>query len=55
MGQLASTSLCQGKYCLDLINEYGLLNSKPVSTPLDSSIKLYQDAGQNYANVSSYI
>lgn len=36
-------STCQRKYCLDLLNETGLLGSKPATTPLDPSIKLCQD------------
>ena len=37
-------SLCQRKYCLDLLNDSGLLGSKPVSTPSDPSVKLHNDA-----------
>jgi len=30
-------SLCQRRYCLDLISDAGLLNSKPCSTPMETS------------------
>jgi len=36
-------SLCQRKYCLDLLEDSGLLGSKPVSTHSDPSIKLHND------------
>ena len=31
-------SLCQRKYCLDLLQDSGLLGSKPSSTPMDDAI-----------------
>ncbi|XP_071695605.1 uncharacterized mitochondrial protein AtMg00810-like [Rutidosis leptorrhynchoides] len=34
----------QRKYCLELINEYGLLESKPVSAPLESNVKINASA-----------
>ncbi|CAJ2665922.1 unnamed protein product [Trifolium pratense] len=36
-------TISQRKYCLDLLQDTGLLGSKLVSTPLDPSIKLHQD------------
>lgn len=47
-------SICQRKYCLDLLHEAGCLGSKPISTPLDSNAKLNQDIGEAYKDVSSY-
>ena len=47
-------SLCQRKYCLDLLDDLGLLGSKPCSTPMDSNIRLHQDSGQALSDVSSY-
>ncbi|MCI24778.1 retrovirus-related Pol polyprotein from transposon TNT 1-94, partial [Trifolium medium] len=41
-------SLCQHKYCLDLLSDSGLLASKPLSTPSDPSIKLHQDNADPY-------
>jgi hypothetical protein len=35
-------SLCQRKYCLDLLNDSGLSGCKSVSTPADPSMKLLQ-------------
>jgi hypothetical protein len=47
-------SLCQRKYCLDLLADSGLTNSKPVSTPSDPSIKLHNDSSPMYEDISSY-
>jgi hypothetical protein len=47
-------TISQRKYCLDLLQESGLLGSKPAITPLDPSAKLHQDKGQLYEDVSSY-
>ena len=47
-------SLCQRKYCLDLLSNSGLRGSKPSSTPMDSAIHLHQDAGLAIIDVSSY-
>lgn len=47
-------SLCQRKYCLDLLHETGLLGSKPAKTPLDPSVKLQQDSGSPYHDVAGY-
>lgn len=47
-------SICQRKYCLDLLHESGLLGSNQAKTPLDASIKLHQNAGPLYADVVSY-
>jgi len=35
-------SLCQRKYCLDLLEDSGLIGSKPMNTPSDPSIKLHK-------------
>jgi len=47
-------SLCQRKYCLDLLNDSGLLGSKSVSTPSDPSIKLHNDTSPLFTNISAY-
>jgi len=47
-------SLCQRKYCLDLLNDSGLLGSKPVSTPSDPSVKLHNDASPLFTDISAY-
>lgn len=46
-------SVSQRKYCLDLLNDSGLLGSKPVTTPMDRSIKLHHDGGQSYEDIYS--
>jgi hypothetical protein len=47
-------SLCQRKYCLDLLSDSGFIDSKPVSTPSDPSIKLHADTSPLYEDISSY-
>ncbi|KAK2416966.1 putative mitochondrial protein [Trifolium repens] len=50
----AGISITQRKYCLDLLKDSGLLGSKPAITPLDPSVKLHQDNGALYDDISSY-
>ncbi|XP_058739168.1 uncharacterized protein LOC131611060 [Vicia villosa] len=38
-------TLCQRKYCLELLQDAGLTGCKPASTPLDASIRLHNDNG----------
>jgi hypothetical protein len=40
----------QRKYCLELINEHGLLGCKPASSPMDPSTKLLLDDGELLPN-----
>jgi hypothetical protein len=47
-------SICQRKYCLNLLKDTGLLGSKPISTPLDTSVKLYQDNSAAYEDIQGY-
>jgi len=47
-------SLCQGKYCLDLLSDSGTISSKPVSTPSDASLKLHNDSSPPYEDIPSY-
>jgi hypothetical protein len=47
-------SLCQRKYCLDLLSDSGSINSKPVSTPSDPSIKLHNDSSLPYDDIPFY-
>jgi hypothetical protein len=42
------------KYCLDLLKDSGLLGSKPVTTPLDPAVKLYNDEGKPFEDISQY-
>jgi hypothetical protein len=46
--------ISQRKYCLDLLESSGLFGSKPATTPLDTSTKLYQDNSKPFADVSCY-
>ncbi|RDY02997.1 putative mitochondrial protein, partial [Mucuna pruriens] len=41
----AGISLCQCKYCLDLLTDFGLLGLKRISTPMDNTFYLQQDSG----------
>jgi len=47
-------SLCQRKYCLDLLTDTGYLASKLVSTPSEPSCKLRQDTSAPYTDIPSY-
>lgn len=47
-------SLSQRKYCLDLFTDSGFLDSKPVSTPSDPSIKLYNNHYPLYTDIPAY-
>ena len=47
-------SLCQRKYCLDLIDDSGLIGAKPISTPFDPNVKLHHDSSPPYLDIPSY-
>ena len=47
-------SLCQRKYCLDLLSDSGTISSKLVSTPSDASLKLHHDSSPPYEDIPSY-
>ncbi|XP_020229223.1 uncharacterized protein LOC109810225 [Cajanus cajan] len=47
-------SICQHKYCLDLIKEFGLMGCKPSSTPMDDSMHLHQDSSEPLNDPLSY-
>lgn len=47
-------SLCQRKYCLDLLDESGLTACKPASTPLDPAVRLHHDEGTPYEDAGRY-
>ncbi|WJX63250.1 hypothetical protein P8452_48162 [Trifolium repens] len=47
-------TICQRKYCLDLLHDTCLLGAKPAKTPLDNSVKLHQDTTQPYKDIAGY-
>ena len=47
-------SICQRKYCLDLLSESGLLGCKPAKTPLDATVRLRQDNSPLLPDVGCY-
>jgi hypothetical protein len=46
--------ISQRKYCLDLLKDSGLLGAKPAAMPLDPAIKLHNDEGKLFDDVSQY-
>lgn len=47
-------SLCQRQYCLNLLQDSGILASKPASTPMEPGSHLHQDDGPLFHDVLSY-
>jgi hypothetical protein len=47
-------TICQRKYCLDLLTDTGLLGSKPAPTPLDPSVKLHHEDSAAYDDIAGY-
>ncbi|PNX81870.1 retrovirus-related Pol polyprotein from transposon TNT 1-94, partial [Trifolium pratense] len=47
-------AVLQRKYCLDLLEDSGLTNSKPASTPLDPAVKLHLDDSSPLEDVGAY-
>ncbi|CAN1140144.1 Retrovirus-related Pol polyprotein from transposon TNT 1-94 [Linum perenne] len=47
-------SVCQRKYCLDLLNDTGYLDSKPTSTPVDMKSRLSQYSDDGFIDVKVY-
>lgn len=47
-------SLCQSKYCLDLLSGTRHLGSKPVGTLANPSIKIFNDNGPAHMDIPSY-
>lgn len=47
-------TLCQRKYCIDLLNDSGLLGFKPQSTPSDPSIKICMNDAEPFQDIPTY-
>jgi len=47
-------SLCQRKYCLDLIKDFGLMGCKPFSTPMEDSLRFHQVSNEPLSDPLSY-
>ena len=47
-------SLSQRKYVLDVLEETSLLGSKPMETPMDPNVVLYEDQGELLSNPERY-
>jgi len=47
-------SLSQKKYALDILEEIGLLDYKPVDTPMDPNVKLLPNQGEFYHDPGRY-
>jgi len=47
-------SLCQRKYCLNLIKDCDLMGCKPSLTPMDDSLRLHQDSSEPLVDPLSY-
>ncbi|XP_016195996.1 uncharacterized protein LOC107637059 [Arachis ipaensis] len=47
-------AVCQRKHCLDLLQDYGMLDAKPASTPMDYTTHLSKKFGTLLASNSEY-
>ncbi|KAK2380773.1 putative mitochondrial protein [Trifolium repens] len=47
-------AISQRKYALDILEETGLMDCKPVDTPMDPNVKLLPDQGEPYSDPSRY-
>ncbi|MCH88981.1 cysteine-rich RLK (receptor-like protein kinase) 8, partial [Trifolium medium] len=47
-------NLCQRKYTLDLLEDAGLLGSKPCTTPMQPHLQLHKTSGQPLSNPTPY-
>ena len=46
--------LCQQKYTRDLLQKFGMVDCKPISTPMETNIKLRADEGEFLKNSTMY-
>lgn len=47
-------SICQRKYALEILKDYGLLASKPSQFPMEHNLKLSRDEGDLLLDSISY-
>ena len=47
-------SICQRKYAFDILSETGMMDSKPVDTPMDPNIKLFPNQGEPFSDSGRY-
>ena len=47
-------NLSKRKYVLDILEETNLIGSKPMETPMDPNVKLYEDQGELLSNPERY-
>nr|KYP46168.1 hypothetical protein KK1_032272 [Cajanus cajan] len=50
----AGISICQQKYCLDLLSDSGMLGCKPSTNPMDFSLRLHKDSSAPLSDPLSY-
>ena len=46
--------LCQQKYAKDLLYKFGILNCKPISTPMEVNANLYAHEGKDVEDGTMY-
>ncbi|KAK1413456.1 hypothetical protein QVD17_35229 [Tagetes erecta] len=46
--------LHQRRYCIKLLDRFGMLNCKPIETPMDNTVKLYADKGKELDDPTMY-
>ena len=46
--------ICQQKYAQDLLDKYGMLECKPISTPMEVNAKLCSAIGKELEDVTMY-
>lgn len=46
--------LYQQKYAKDLLMKFGMLDCKPISTPIEANIKMYAEEGKDLENATMY-
>ena len=47
-------SLGQGKYTIDIMNRFGMMDCKPIATPMASNLKLLSDTSSETVDATMY-